>query len=117
VVLLGDAAYAVSLLAGQGASLAVAGASVLARALTSGASLDAAFQAYETTLRPVVSDVQERAHRGARWFVPATPAQRWLRRIALRAAGLPLADRVLASALVGKPSALRFTGTDPVVPS
>ncbi|MBG0564562.1 FAD-dependent monooxygenase [Actinoplanes aureus] len=103
VVLLGDAAYAVSLLAGQGASLAVAGASLLARELTSGAAIDSAFHRYEQTLRPIVSDTQERARRGARWFVPTSPAQRWLRRFALRTGG-----RLLVSRLVGKPAALRF---------
>jgi 2-polyprenyl-6-methoxyphenol hydroxylase-like FAD-dependent oxidoreductase len=42
VVLLGDAAYAVSLLAGQGASLGIAGAYVLADRLTQAGSIDAA---------------------------------------------------------------------------
>ncbi|MEU4429010.1 FAD-dependent oxidoreductase, partial [Actinoplanes sp. NPDC024001] len=106
VVLLGDAAYAVSLLAGQGASLAVAGACLLAAELTGRAPIGEALIGYEQALRPVVTETQERARRGTRWFVPATRTQRWLRRTALRSAGLPLADRLLATAVVGKRSAL-----------
>jgi hypothetical protein len=41
-----------------------------------------------------------------RWFVPATRLQLRLRRAALAAARLPLADRLVAAALVGKPTAL-----------
>ena len=44
VTLLGDAAYAVSLLAGQGASLAVAGGYVLAEHLARTASIEQAVQ-------------------------------------------------------------------------
>ncbi|GGQ73934.1 FAD-dependent monooxygenase [Couchioplanes azureus] len=106
VALLGDAAYAVSLLAGQGASLAVAGAYVLAEQLARSASVDAALAAYESALRPVVLDRQEAGRRGARWFLPATRTRLRLRRAALALAGLPLADRLAATAIAGKPSAL-----------
>jgi 2-polyprenyl-6-methoxyphenol hydroxylase-like FAD-dependent oxidoreductase len=106
VALLGDAGYAVSLLAGQGAALAVTGAYVLAEQLARTPSVEAALHAYEQTLRPVVEEKQETARNGARWFVPTTRAQLWLRRVALGAAGLPLADRLVGAALVGKPSAV-----------
>ncbi|MET1034140.1 MAG: FAD-dependent monooxygenase [Arthrobacter sp.] len=54
-VLAGDAAHAVSLLAGQGASLALAGAEVLADRLGAhGPDLDAGLAAYERDWRPVV---------------------------------------------------------------
>jgi 2-polyprenyl-6-methoxyphenol hydroxylase-like FAD-dependent oxidoreductase len=106
VALLGDAGYAVSLLAGQGAALAVAGAYVLAEQLARTPSVEAALRAYEQALRPVVEERQETARTGARWFVPTTRAQQWLRRAALGAARLPLADRLVGAALVGKRSAV-----------
>ncbi|WP_199516683.1 FAD-dependent monooxygenase [Nucisporomicrobium flavum] len=105
-VLLGDAAYAVSLLAGQGASLAVAGAYVLAERLARGASIEAGLAGYERALRPVVLDKQATGRKSRRWFLPATRTQRWLRRASLALAGLPLADRLVAGALVGKPTAM-----------
>jgi 2-polyprenyl-6-methoxyphenol hydroxylase-like FAD-dependent oxidoreductase len=106
VALLGDAAYAVSLLAGQGAALAVAGAYVLATELTRSGSVDVALAAYERALRPVVLDKQETARKSVGWFVPANPGQLRLRRAALALAGLPFTDRLIARALVGKPTAL-----------
>ncbi|UQU62613.1 FAD-dependent monooxygenase [Couchioplanes caeruleus] len=106
VVLLGDAAYAVSLLAGQGASLAVAGAYVLAGNLARSPSVEAGLAGYERVLRPVVLDKQATGRKSRRWFLPATRTQRWLRRASLALAGLPVADRLVAGALVGKPTAM-----------
>ncbi|MFV2022670.1 FAD-dependent oxidoreductase [Micromonospora sp. LOL_023] len=111
VVLVGDSCQAVSLLAGQGASLAVAGAWTLAdelsRALDPAVAADprviaTAVRRYETAMRPMVTDKQQVARRGARWFVPE---RRWwlhARRAALAAAGLPGMDRMIAGAMVGK---------------
>ncbi|WP_344129458.1 FAD-dependent oxidoreductase [Luedemannella flava] len=106
VALLGDAAYAVSLLAGQGAALAVAGAYVLGEHLAEAPSMDAALAGYERMLRPVVLDKQATARKAVRWFVPSTRSQLWLRRAAFAAARLPVADRLVAASLVGKPSAV-----------
>jgi 2-polyprenyl-6-methoxyphenol hydroxylase-like FAD-dependent oxidoreductase len=106
VVLVGDACYAVSLLAGQGASLGVAGAYVLGEQLRRGPSVEAAFAEYERLLRPVVTEKQEVARRSARWFLPASPAQLAIRRAVLRLGRLPLVDRYVASVLAGKPTAV-----------
>ncbi len=106
VALLGDAAYAVSLLAGQGASLAIAGAYVLAAELSRSQSIAEAFDAYEQALRPVVLDRQETARRGVRWFAPTNRAELWLRRAAIAVARLPIADRLVASGIAGKPTAV-----------
>ena len=75
VILLGDACYCVSLLAGQGSSLAMAGAYVLAQKLQASAgdvAVAAAF--YENRLRPHVEKKQLAARKFARWFVPASNA-------------------------------------------
>jgi 2-polyprenyl-6-methoxyphenol hydroxylase-like FAD-dependent oxidoreductase len=106
VVLVGDACYAVSLLAGQGASLGVAGAYVLGEQLARGTSITDAFGDYERLLRPVVAEKQDVARRSSRWFLPASPVQLAVRRSVLRLARLPLLDRYVATVLAGKPTAL-----------
>lgn len=61
VLLVGDAAHAPSLLSGQGAGYALAGATHLAHALDQHDDLDEALSAYEDSLRPVVTAAQDRA--------------------------------------------------------
>ncbi|QFZ20030.1 FAD-dependent oxidoreductase [Saccharothrix syringae] len=99
VALVGDACGAVSLLAGQGASLGIAGAWVLAGHLDDPAG-------YERAWRPVVEDRQRVARSGARWFLPASPLRLHARRLAVRLSTLPGVDRVIATSLVGKPVTL-----------
>ncbi len=106
VVLVGDACYAVSLLAGQGASLGIAGAFVLAEQLTQAHSIEDAFAKYEELVRPVVTEKQQVARRGARWFLPANRFLLQARRVFLRAARLPGLERTLATAITGKSTAL-----------
>ncbi|MEU4248431.1 FAD-dependent oxidoreductase [Amycolatopsis sp. NPDC026612] len=106
IVLVGDACYAVSLLAGQGASLGVAGAYVLGEQLARGISISDAFSEYERLLRPVIAEKQDVARRSARWFLPASPFQLVVRRTVLRLSRLPLLDRYVATVLAGKPTAL-----------
>lgn len=109
VALVGDACQAVSLLAGQGASLAVAGAHVLAAELrtapdTASAApqtIPAALRRYQARLQPVVRDSQEAGRRTAEWFLPTSRRSLVLRRLSLRAMQLPGPDRFLASRLVG----------------
>lgn len=60
VVLIGDACSAVSVLAGQGASLAVAAAYVLAEQLRLTSSLDRALDFYERLWRPVIEESRKR---------------------------------------------------------
>lgn len=106
VVLVGDSCYAVSLLAGQGAALGIMGAYVLGEQLATASTPEAACTGYERLVRPVVTEKQEVARRGARWFLPTSKAQLWIRRVALRLARLPLLDRYVVSVLAGKPTAL-----------
>lgn len=101
VVLVGDACHAVSLLAGQGASLAVAGAYVLADQLAGSRNIEEALAGYERLWRPVITRRQRSARRTARWFAPATPRQLRLRQLALRLADLPVTGHVAGMALVG----------------
>lgn len=85
VTLAGDACQCVSLLAGQGASLALAGACLLANELDANAQdVGRALTGYEGRLKPVVARKQAAGRRLARWFVPRTGAQLWLRDVMLR---------------------------------
>jgi 2-polyprenyl-6-methoxyphenol hydroxylase-like FAD-dependent oxidoreductase len=71
VVLVGDACGAVSLIAGQGASLAMVGAHVLARDMARHPTeLPAVFARYDARLRPAIEERQRAGRRNARWFVP-----------------------------------------------
>ncbi len=106
VVLLGDAAHAVSLLAGQGASLAVAGAFVLAEQLRRTGSVETALDRYEQVWRPVVEEKQRAGRKAARWFLPRSATQLHLRRVMLAASGLPGLNRLGAASLAGRQTTL-----------
>ncbi|NEY30704.1 FAD-dependent oxidoreductase [Streptomyces sp. PRKS01-65] len=72
VALVGDAAYAPSFLTGQGTSLALVGAYMLARALAAGRDHTAAFTAYERGLRGFVAMNQALVGNGAATLFPTT---------------------------------------------
>ena len=73
VVLLGDAAYCLTLLSGQGASTAFWGACCLAEALVT-QKKEQAFATYDKTLRPVVAEIQPATRMAAKWYIPRTRA-------------------------------------------
>ncbi|MFG2794705.1 FAD-dependent monooxygenase [Streptomyces sp. NPDC048419] len=102
VVLVGDACQAVSLLAGQGASLAIAGAYVLADQLVGARRVEDALHGYERLWRPIIRDRQRAARRTARWFVPDSARRLRVRHAALRFAGLPGASRLAGISPAGR---------------
>ncbi|HWM05934.1 MAG TPA: FAD-dependent monooxygenase [Actinophytocola sp.] len=102
VTLLGDACQAVSLLAGQGAALAVAGAHVLGEQLVSAESIDSALTRYQELWQPVITEKQQVARRGVGWFLPSSSLQLWLRRLVLKLTSLPGVDSYVGTRLVGK---------------
>ena len=90
IVLVGDAAFAVSLFAGRGATLAMAGAFVLADALADRPDeIDTALAAYEARLRPWVDKAQRMARRNIHLFAPANRFQLLARETMLRLAARP----------------------------
>ncbi|MGH3834648.1 MAG: FAD-dependent monooxygenase [Pseudonocardiaceae bacterium] len=105
VTLLGDACQAVSLVAGQGASLAVAGAYVLGEQLATTDSIDAALARYQELWQPVITDKQQVARRGVGWFLPSSPLQLWWRRIVLKLTSLPGVASYIGTRLAGKSTA------------
>ena len=89
-MVLGDAAFVVSLIAGQRPTLATAGTVVLADALADRPSATGeALAAHEARLRPWVEAAQRMASRNARLFTPANRVQLLAREAVLRLAGWP----------------------------
>ncbi|MBF6169952.1 FAD-dependent monooxygenase [Nocardia blacklockiae] len=88
VVLLGDAAWCVTVFAGYGAALALDGADRLGAALAAH-DLPAALESWETSLRPEVAKRQALARKGIGRFAPPTRAHVWAGELALRAIQLP----------------------------
>jgi 2-polyprenyl-6-methoxyphenol hydroxylase-like FAD-dependent oxidoreductase len=100
VALLGDACQAVSLLASQGASLAVAAAHVLATELGRTPTVPQALARYQNRLASVVAEKQAAGRRTAQWFLPTSPGRLALRRLALRAMRLRGLDHLIGGQLV-----------------
>ena len=94
VVLVGDAAWSVSLLAGYGSSLAVGGGDLLGAMLEKHADVPAALAAWERQLRPLVVR-QQRLGRRSRWlFLPRSRGA-----LVARSAVVRLADSRSAAAI------------------
>ncbi len=84
VVLVGDACQCVSLLAGQGASMAMAGAYVLAEELNDADDVALALARYESRVRPSIEVKQASGRSMARWFVPRGPVRLAMRDLFMR---------------------------------
>jgi 2-polyprenyl-6-methoxyphenol hydroxylase-like FAD-dependent oxidoreductase len=104
VDLVGDAAFCPSLLAGQGAALAMIAAYVLAGELRrDGERPEEAFQRYEQLLRPFIADKQRAAERFARSFAPRTRFGLFLRNQVTKAFVVPpLANFVIGRSLLDR---------------
>ena len=90
VALVGDAAYCVSLLAGQGSALAMTGAYCLAGELAKAVGRhDVAFANYEKLLRSFVEKKQSGARSFASAFAPKTRLGLFFRNQVIRAAAIP----------------------------
>jgi 2-polyprenyl-6-methoxyphenol hydroxylase-like FAD-dependent oxidoreductase len=88
VALVGDAAFCVSLMAGQGSALAMMGAYVLAGELTK-ARHEIAFASYEKLLRGFVEKKQLGGERFASAFAPKTRLGLFFRNQVIRATAIP----------------------------
>ena len=92
MVLLGDAAHGPSPLSGQGTSLALVGARVLADELFERRTAEAACMAYETRMRPFVAENHKIASAGMQFLLPSSRLAIHLRNATLRV--LPLLMRL-----------------------
>lgn len=99
IALVGDAAFCVSLLAGQGSALAIISAYVLAGELArAGGCHEEAFRQYEIFLRAFIETRQRGAERFAGAFAPKTRWGLWFRNQVINAFAIP----GLARLTVGK---------------
>jgi 2-polyprenyl-6-methoxyphenol hydroxylase-like FAD-dependent oxidoreductase len=99
IALTGDAAFCVSLLAGQGSALAMISAYVLAGELRKACGQhEVAFARYEALLRRYIERKQRGAERFATAFAPRTRAGLWFRNAVIEAFSIP----GLAKAFVGR---------------
>ncbi|GAA1425449.1 FAD-dependent monooxygenase [Agrococcus citreus] len=104
VVLLGDACGAVSLVAGQGASLAIAGAEKLAEELAWArhpSDVTAGLAAYQRDWRPIVEREQARGRRAASAFAPHSRVELEASRALWKAAAIPGVVHLVARAATG----------------
>ncbi|MFJ4964439.1 FAD-dependent monooxygenase [Streptomyces sp. NPDC088729] len=74
VALVGDAAFATSFLSGQGSSVSLVGAYILAGELARNADHTAAFASYERTARPFIEENQATAGEGGTALIPGSQA-------------------------------------------
>ena len=101
IVLAGDAAHAPSLLAGQGTSLAIAGAEALARSLqAAGPHVEVGLAEYDRRWRPTAEKVQRSGRRSASFFTPSSPGQLRLQQMGRRAIGLPGISRLVTRSFI-----------------
>lgn len=98
VILIGDAAGAVSLMAGEGTGLAMAEAYVLAGELNrADADHRLAYDRYEQFLRPLVEQKQADARRFAAAFAPKSALGVWIRNRATKVLAAPyIGERLLS---------------------
>lgn len=89
VTLVGDACQAVSLLAGQGASMAMGGAYLLAHELRDNRPVKKCLADYEALLKPMIRRKQAAGRRTADWLVPPSQRRIAARNAVLRLAGFP----------------------------
>ncbi len=104
VALVGDAAFCVSLMAGQGSALAMTAAYVLAGELVrADGRHEEAFRNYETLLRDFIGTKQKAAERFSSAFAPKTRWGLFLRNQVIRATAIPgLAKLTFGRDLVDK---------------
>jgi 2-polyprenyl-6-methoxyphenol hydroxylase-like FAD-dependent oxidoreductase len=84
VALIGDACGCLTLLAGQGSHMAMAGAYLLAEALARHDDHRSAFAEYQNFLKPHVDKKQRDAARFVTLFLPTKNSREWVRRLFIR---------------------------------
>jgi 2-polyprenyl-6-methoxyphenol hydroxylase-like FAD-dependent oxidoreductase len=102
IVLVGDACQSVSPLAGQGASMAVAAALILADELTGTADLTEALRNYEQRMKPAIERQQRAGRRMASWLVPPDAARLTIRNLITQTSTWPLVASVIRSRMAAR---------------
>jgi 2-polyprenyl-6-methoxyphenol hydroxylase-like FAD-dependent oxidoreductase len=107
VALVGDAAFCPSLLAGEGTSLAIAAAYILAGELKhANGDYSAAFAAYEARLKKLIEEKQDAATWLGGWFAPKTPFGIYARNLLTRLFNNRLVGGIMVERMLGHGMAL-----------
>ena len=102
MVLIGDAAFCPSLLAGQGSALAMTGAYVLAGELKRAeGDFRIAYTAYQRRLKPFIEHKQHQAVGFARQFAPRTSLGLMVRNVMSRMLDAPVIGRTMVGRMFG----------------
>lgn len=81
-LLIGDAAYCVTLLSGQGASMAMTGAYLLAQKLIASKGVyETAYANFEKELRPLIESLQKKAVKNIGSYLPSSQFSMWMRNL------------------------------------
>jgi 2-polyprenyl-6-methoxyphenol hydroxylase-like FAD-dependent oxidoreductase len=95
ITLVGDACDCPSLLSGQGSTLAMVGAYVLAGELKdAGGNYETAFSRYQSKFKPFLDQKQKIAQSFAKSFVPKTKFAIWMRNMGLRLMVFPFVSKM-----------------------
>lgn len=95
VTLVGDACYCPSLLSGQGSTLAMVGAYILAGELKeANGNYKIAFERYENIFKPFIGDKQKTAQGFAKSFVPRSGFGIWVRNIGIKLMSFDFVSRM-----------------------
>jgi 2-polyprenyl-6-methoxyphenol hydroxylase-like FAD-dependent oxidoreductase len=95
IVLVGDAGYCPSLLSGQGSTLAITGAYILAGELKeANGDYNIAFERYEDIFKPFIESKQKIAQNFAKSLVPKSKFGIWLRNTFTNLMFLPFVSRL-----------------------
>jgi len=103
LVLLGDAAHAVTPNMGQGAGLAMEDACCLAHLLSERADREAALAEYEALRRPRATWIRDRSYSFGKLAQLRSPTGRWLRNLALRLTPAAASRRALRRIVTDMP--------------
>jgi len=103
VVLVGDACDCPSLLSGQGSTLAMVGAYILAGELkNANGNFKVAFEQYQHIFKEFIDDKQLLAQKFAKQFVPKSKFGIWLRNVVVGLMFLPLVSKLLIKQFTDK---------------
>lgn len=97
VVLVGDSAYCLTLVSGQGASMAMGGAYVLAQEVKSCDTIEEALANYDTRLRAFTEDLQSKTRKFASNFVPSSDFGLWVMDRAMSLINIPFVKSLASS--------------------
>ena len=111
VALVGDACDCPTLLSGQGASLAMGGAYLLARALHETLDYEAAFRRYEQQMYGFVQQQQKSGRSFAKSFLPSSPPGLFLQRAAMNLLLRPVFRSLLRRQFGAESLLARLDGT------